>query len=66
MLPVEANVFVAGSKSSAVLSTLPVQQRFWSPPAISTFPFGNKVAAWRVRGTLMLLASSVNMPVLGS
>ena len=62
MLPVTANVPLAGSYSSALAIALLSSD---APPAISTVPSGSNVAVWPLLATVMLPVA-VNVPAAGS
>jgi hypothetical protein len=59
MLPVGVKVLLAGSYNSALASVL-----LPKPPAMSTFPFGRRVAVGATRPTPMLPVA-VNNPAEG-
>src|SRR5262245_6598310 len=54
MLPAAGNVLVSGSKSSALASVSNLGRVGSNPPVISTLPFRSSVAAWLMRGVIML------------
>ena len=62
MLPLAANVPALGSKRSTLGRASPLPS---VPPAISTFPLGNKVAVCNSLATAML-AADVKVPAAGS
>jgi hypothetical protein len=61
-LAVGVNVFVAGSKTSALVNVVV----FDVPPVISTLPEARRVAVWAVRAVLIEAASNENLFVDGS
>jgi hypothetical protein len=52
MLPVDVNVPVAESYSSALAIVGSFAQQ--TPPATRTFPLGSSVAVWRLRAVIIL------------
>src|SRR5437870_10798491 len=62
MLPVAVKVPVDGSYSSALAQTdEPEEKPPVKPPAIKTWPFVSRVAAWNIR-SLVRLPVAVNVP----